>query len=219
MASATVQPDTNVPAVARVYDPIQMLRDFLKEQKNAPGYLSNYLINRLGDQIIWYDKKSAENKHRWEKYRRTIIILSASIPFLVGLIGLTIEGKSYPYFDVGIKVLVGAAGVLIAVLEGFNSMYKSQEFYINYRVTTAQLQQEFSYFVGKGGDYAELEDIKAFSKLVGNVEVILANENNRWAEVSRQKEKAEMADDIQEAMKKFMEEHAIVEKKAGKKDG
>jgi hypothetical protein len=210
MTSAAVQADADVPAVAKAYDPIQMLRDYLKDHRDAPGYLSNYLINRLGDQIVWYDRKSAEYKRRWEKYRRAVIVLSAAIPFLVGLIDLSFNGVPNIYFNTALKIVVGLAGVLIAVLEGFNSMYKSQEFYINYRVTTAQLMQEFSYFVGQGGDYAGLEPEKAFSKLVGNAEVILANENNRWAEVSRQKEKAEMADHIQEALKKFLEEHPMV---------
>ncbi len=192
------------------YDPIQLLRDYLRDYKDAPGYLTNYIINRLGDQMIWYDNKSAYFKQKYEKYRKIVIILSASIPFLVGLIGLTIDGESNPYFDTGIKILVGTAGVVIAVLEGFNSLYKSQELYIDYRVTSEQLKQEFSYFLGKGGDYIGLGNEDAFSKLVGNVEVLMANQNNRWAEVSRQKEKAEMAGEIQSAMKSFMDEHKMV---------
>lgn len=210
MSKTTITSESTTPAMQKEYDPIQLLRDYLRDYKDAPGYLTNYIINRLGDQMIWYDNKSAYFKRKYEKYRKIVIILSASIPFLVGLIGLTIDGESNPYFDTGIKILVGTAGVVIAVLEGFNSLFKSQELYIDYRVTSEQLKQEFSYFLGKGGDYIGLGNEDAFSKLVGNVEVLMANQNNRWAEVSRQKEKAEMAGEIQSAMKSFMDEHKMV---------
>jgi hypothetical protein len=210
MSKTTITSESTAPALQKEYDPIQLLRDYLRDYKDAPGYLTNYIINRLGDQMIWYDNKSAYFKRKYEKYRKIVIILSASIPFLVGLIGLTIDGESNPYFDTGIKILVGAAGVVIAVLEGFNSLYKSQELYIDYRVTSEHLKQEFAYFLGKGGDYIGLGNEEAFSKLVGNVEVLMASQNNRWAEVSRQKEKAEMAGEIQSAMKSFMDEHKMV---------
>ncbi len=211
MANNTINSESTAPAMRPEYDPIQMLRDFLKDYHNAPGYLSNYLINRLGDQLIWYDKKSSYFKRKWEKYRKIVIILSASIPFLVGLIGLNIGATpaTNDAIDLVVKILVGAAGVIIAVLEGFNSLMKSQELYIDYRVTAEQLKQEFSYFLGKGGDYAGLAGESAFSKLVGNVEVLMANQNNRWAEVTRQKEKAEMSDEIQKAMQSFMDKYKI----------
>ena len=201
------------------YDPIQMIRDFLSDHKDAPGYLSNYLINRLGDQLIWYDNKSSYFKRKWEKYRKIVIILSASIPFLVGLIGLNIceTESANDKVDIAMKIIVGIAGVTIAVLEGFNSLFKSQELYIDYRVTSEQLKQEFSYFLGRGGDYVGLEGEAAFSKLVGNAEVLMANQNNRWSEVTKQKEKAEMADEIQNAMKSFMDEHKVVEPNQGGK--
>ncbi|MCF8245696.1 MAG: DUF4231 domain-containing protein [Saprospiraceae bacterium] len=213
MATTTITSESISPAMEKDYDPIQMLRDYLRDYKDAPGYLTNYIINRLGDQMIWYDNKSAYFKRKWEKYRKIVIILSASIPFLVGLIGLSFNGETNQYFDTAIKILVGTAGVVIAVLEGFNSLFKSQDLYIDYRVTSEQLKQEFSYFLGKGGDYIGLGNEDAFSKLVGNVEVIMANQNNRWAEVSRQKEKAEMAGEIQDAMQSFLEKHEVVKPK------
>lgn len=213
MANTTLTHESQVPAVKGSYDPIQMLRDYLKDNPNSPGYLSNYIINRLGDQITWYDRKSGYFKSKYEKYKKIIIILSAAIPFLVGLIGLSFNGETNPYFDTGLKIVVGAAGVIIAVLEGFNSLFKSQELYIDYRITSEQLKQEFSYFLGKGGDYIGLNNEDAFSKLVGNVEVLMANQNNRWSEVTRQKEKAEMADEIQNAMQSFLDKYPMTQKK------
>jgi hypothetical protein len=209
MASTTVTADSQSPATKAEYDPIQMLRDFLKDNPGAPGYLSNYLVNRMGDQIIWYDKKSAFFKRQWERYRKIIIILSASIPFLVGLIGMNFGGKPEPNFDLALKLIVGTAGVVIAVLEGFNALFKSQELYVDYRITCEQLRQEFSYFLGKSGDYDGLADDASYSKLIAKAEVIMANQNNRWVEIARQKEKAELTDDIQNAMKAFLEKYNL----------
>ncbi len=205
----TVKPTTQAPAAKKDYDPIQMLRDFLNDNPGAPAYLSNYLINRLGDQIIWYDKKSAYFKSIWEKNRVVIIVLSAAIPFLVGLIGINFEGVTNPTFDLVIKLVVGAAGVTIAILESLNSLYKSQEIYVDYRVTAEQLKQEFCYFLGKSGTYEGLEGDKAYSKLIANTESIMGSENNRWAEIARQNEKAIQASDIQNAMQEFMKKHGI----------
>ncbi len=218
MANNTINSQSEAPATKPEYDPIQMLRDYLKDYQDAPGYVTNYLINRLGDQIIWYNNKSGYFKNKWEKYRKIVIILSASIPFLVGLIGVEISSNEATNDNIAlvVKILVGAAGVIIAVLEGFNSLFKSQELYIDYRVTSEQLKQEFSYFLGKGGDYISLDSEAAFSRLVGNVEVLMANQNNRWSEVTRQKEKAEMSEEIQSAMQSFMDNYNAKAKPAPK---
>ncbi len=205
----TVKPTSETPAAKKGYDPIQMLRDFLTDNPEAPAYLSNYLINRLGDQIMWYDKKSGYFKRVWEKYRTIIIVLSAAIPFMVGLIGMNFGETPNPTFDLVIKLIVGAAGVTIAILESLNSLYRSQEIYIDYRVTAEQLKQEFSFFLGKSGNYEGLGGEKAYSKLIASTESIMGSENNRWAEIARQNEKAVQADEIQNAMQEFMKKYGI----------
>lgn len=199
------------PATKKEYDPIQMLRDFLKDTPDAPAFLSNYLVNRLGDQIIWYDKKSTYFKKLWERYRRIVIILSASIPFLVGLIGTDILGQQNDKFDFILKLIVGLSGVIIAVLEGFNQLFKSQDHYIDYRITTEQLKQEFSFFLGASGKYEGLSEQSRYSTLVSNCESIVANENNRWANVARENEKAAQAKDIQETMTEFLKQYGVVD--------
>ncbi|MBL7796483.1 MAG: DUF4231 domain-containing protein [Saprospiraceae bacterium] len=210
MANTTVTPTSPTPAGQQQYDPIKMLRDYLSATTDAPPHFGNFLINRLGDQITWYDKKSGFFKRKWESARRWVIILSAAIPFLVGLIGLTFgDGQSNPIFDLIIKIIVGAAGVTIAILEGFNSLYKSQEHYIDYRMTAEKLRQEFSFFMGRSGPYTGLSAEGAYSLLVSQAEDIMAKENNKWAEISRQNDKAAASDDIQNAVKAYLEKHGV----------
>ena len=189
------------------YDPIKVLRVFFESQADIPPFLGNYIINRLGDQIEWYDMRSSKYKKQWERFRKTIIILSACIPFLVGLIGMNFGDHPNDIFDMVLKLVVGVAGVVIAVLESLNQLYKNQTLYIDYRITAEQLKQEFSYFMGKGGKYEGLKKDESYSTLIANCESIMANENNRWAEVSRDNEQAAKSNDIQKALKEFLEKN------------
>ena len=189
--------DVNTPAEQKPYDPIQMLSDYLGDNKDTPGYFRNFLINRLGDQIIWYDKKSGFFKRRWEGYRRVVIILSASIPFLVGLLDNNFFTQSdnlnstllNQNITIGLKLVIGLAGVIIAVLEGFNALYKSQELYVAYRKTAEKLRHEFSTFLGRVGDYSTPGE-GSFSKLVANVETIVTEESSQWAELASKTKRA-----------------------------
>ena len=154
------------------YDPLQMLKTYLLDNPSTPSFFKNFLLNRVGDQLTWYEKRSAGYKKRWQRSRIAVIILSATIPFAVGYIG-TFEQDKEAYNDL-LQFAVGLAGVIIAMLEGFNSLFKSQDLYIDYRVTAEQIKQELSYFIGQAG-YTATD----FSLLVTKVEAIIAKENNQ----------------------------------------
>lgn len=201
------------------YDPIQMLRDFLKDTPDAPAFLNNYLINRLGDQIIWYDKKSSFFKKKYEGNRRIVIILSATIPFLVGLIGTDFFGTPSVMLDTILKLTVGVAGVVIAVIEGYNQLYKSQEHYVGYRTTAEKLKQEFSFFLGGGGKYEGLTKETSYATLIANCESIVANENSGWSEVVRNNEKAAQSKELQNAMQEFLDKYGVMAPNAKAEDG
>ncbi|MEO1257290.1 MAG: DUF4231 domain-containing protein [Bacteroidota bacterium] len=202
MATNTVTSDSQSPASKKEYDPIQMLRDYMKDNPSAPAYISNYLVNRLGDQMIWYDSKSGFFKRVWVRNQTTIIVLSALIPFLVGLIGMG-EGE-YEWINTVLKMVVGAAGVSIAILEGLNSLHQSRELFVEYRTASEQLKQEFSYFLGNSGVYAGLDEKASYTKLIANTEIIMAGQNNRWAEIARKDESASQAEEIQNAVEAFL---------------
>ena len=188
-------------APTQEYDPVKMLKDYLNDNPNTPGFFRNFLINRLGDQILWYERRSRAFKRRWERYRMVIIVLSASIPFLVGLIGeKSLDGA--PAF--WLKMFIGLSGVVIAVLEGFNALLKNQDLYVEYRATAEQLRQEFSYFLGQAGDYSGDDSDAAYSKLVTKVEGIMASQNNRWIEVARQNDRAALSEDIESFVQEFL---------------
>ena len=175
----------------------------MNDNPQAPAYMSNYLVNRLGDQMIWYDRKSGFFKRLWVRNQTTIIILSALIPFLVGLIG--VGGDQYPWVDIGMKLVVGAAGVAIAIMEGLNALHQSRELSVEYWTASEQLKQEFSYFLGNSGVYAGLDENASYSKLIANTEIIMAGQNNRWAEIARKDEKEGQADEIQNVVEAYLQ--------------
>jgi hypothetical protein len=166
------------------YDPLKMISDYLVDHPDTSPDFRNILVNRLGDQIKWYDRRSTEFKKKWERNRWIVIVLSASVPFLVGLMG------QYN-FQIGplsveqlLKWIVGLAGVGIAIIEGFNVLYKRQELFLDYRRTAELLRQEFVLFVGKVDDYsgatAEAQQI-----FVRKIEAIMADENIRWVSTNQ----------------------------------
>jgi Protein of unknown function (DUF4231) len=59
-----------------------------------------YIEQRINDQIGWYDRKSATNKHWFKRLRFAEIVAAATIPFLSGF-----ADKSFP-----IKIVIGCIG-------------------------------------------------------------------------------------------------------------
>ena len=71
-----------------------------------------YLQDRIDDQIRWYGDRSRSNQTTYRRLRTIEIVLAASIPLLAGYVG---EVPS-------LRVAVGAAGVLLAVIAGFATL-------------------------------------------------------------------------------------------------
>ena len=67
-----------------------------------------YFMNRLADQLKWYDKKNAINKKYNYLFKILIIVASALIPFFAGML----DDASF------MKYLVSFLGVFVAVLTG-----------------------------------------------------------------------------------------------------
>lgn len=184
------------------YDPLELLKTYLNDNPSTPSFFKNFLLNRLGSQLIWYESKSSNFKKRWQRSRIAVIILSATIPFAVGYIDTFGEEKEV--YDTILKFAVGLAGVIIAILEGLNSLFKSQDLYIDYRVTAEQIKQELSYFIGQAG-YTATD----FSLLVTKVEAIIAKENNQWSELVRRNDDATNQAKIQEMVQGYLEKYNI----------
>lgn len=137
---------------------------------NMPDALnpSEYLAQRVQDQISWYDKKSLWNQ-RWFKRLRVIeIVAAAMIPFLTAIPNA-----------LTMKYVVGSLGVIITVVAGILALFQFQERWTEYRATSESLQKERFLFLTKAEPYAGRD---AFSIFVQRIETSLSKENTGWAQ-------------------------------------
>jgi|SRR6476646_8699940 Protein of unknown function (DUF4231) len=137
-----------------------------------------YVEQRLTDQISWYDRKSKTNQRCFKWLRFVEIVAAATIPFLSGF-----AGDSFP-----IKIVIGALGVLVAVLASLLGLLHLQEHWIEYRATAESLTREKFLFLTQTEPY-DRDD--AFHLLVQRVEALLSKENADWAQSMMKPPKAE----------------------------
>lgn len=134
-----------------------------------------YIDERLEHQISWYDGKSARCQQLYKRIKRTEIILATAIPVLAGLV------DSCPI----IAYLLGILGGTIAVLEGYLSIGKYHENWIDYRSICETLRHEKYMYLTKTGVY-KTED--SFELLVERIESVISKENVNWANLNKPKE-------------------------------
>lgn len=136
-----------------------------------------YFKERVDDQISWFERKSGWNQKRYKRMRTAVIILSVSLPFATGFI-------SESDYSIVLKVGVGLAGVVIAVLEGVQSLNKYQENWIAYRTSAENLKREKMLYLTQVGDYAQTED--AFKLFVMKIEMLLNHQDQNWQQYIKQ---------------------------------
>ena len=129
-----------------------------------------YLDTRVNDQINWYDKKSSWNQKRFKTLRILNSIFSVSIPLFTTL--MNDDNKNF------LKIIIGSAGALIAILEAIINVYKYQENWIQYRATAESLKHHKYLFETKTGIYADANT--AFTTLTENIENLISKENTVW---------------------------------------
>jgi hypothetical protein len=128
-----------------------------------------YIEQRLNDQIDWYDRKSATNQRWFRRLRFAEIVAAATIPFLSGFSGNSLQ----------IKIAIGSLGVLVAVIASLLGLLQLQEHWIEYRATAESLRKEKFLFLTQTEPYHKDD---AFHLLVQRVEALLSKENTEWSQ-------------------------------------
>ena len=134
----------------------------------------DYVQTRIDDQIDWYEKKSAFNKTRYQTLKLIVIVLSVSIPLMTGLIS---DDTFW------LKVSVGISGVIIAMIEGIQSLYKFHENWLLYRNASEFLNREKLFYTTRSGPYAAEASLQ---KLVERVESFTSEENKSWTAITQE---------------------------------
>jgi hypothetical protein len=133
------------------------------------------IMERLEDQIAWYDGKSLANQRTFKRIKIVEILAAATIPFLSA-------------FRVShIAVATGGLGVLITVLEGMLQLNQYQHSWITYRSTCEALKHEKYTYLGKAAPYANAPDPHAL--LAERIESLVSQEHAKWASTQQQPSK------------------------------
>jgi len=130
------------------------------------------IMQRLEDQIDWYDRKSIANQRTYRQMKVVEILAAAIIPFLAAL------------RNPNIGMVTGALGVLVTVLEGMLHLNQYQQNWINYRSTCEALKHEKYTYLGKASPYANVPDAHAL--LAERVETLVSEEHAKWASLQQQ---------------------------------
>ena len=130
--------------------------------------IEDYLKDRVEDQINWYDKKAISAQKQYKKLQFVEIIVAACIPLLVGYVGRF----SWMQF------VIGVLGVIITVIEGYISLNKVPENWIEYRSTCELLRHEKFLFEMKAPPYGDSESTEGL--FVKNIELLISSESNKW---------------------------------------
>jgi hypothetical protein len=124
----------------------------------------NPTIERLENQIIWYDKKGNFNQRCFQGLKIAEIFVAACVPFLAGF-------EAYSF-------ITGGAGVLIVIFEGLQHLFQFQYNWTSYRSTCESLKHEKYLWLAKAGPYTVAK--KADKVLADRIESLISREHAKW---------------------------------------
>lgn len=140
------------------------------------------IIERLEDQIAWYDRKSTSSQRAFKRIKITEIVAAALIPFFAAL-----DIKSVPW----VGWATAGLGLIVTVLEGLLHLNQYQQNWITYRSTCEALKHEKYLYIGKAGPYAAAQDSHAL--LAERIESQVSQEHAKWASVQQQQQQQQEA--------------------------
>jgi hypothetical protein len=138
------------------------------------GMSNDPTMQRLDDQIQWYEKCCAQNQRLFKLLKIVVIVAAALIPFLAAL-------STVPAW------VTGALGMLIAITEGAQYLNQYHANWISYRRTCETLKHEKYLYLGKAGPYAAARDPHAL--LAERIESVVSQEHAEWVSAQEDTDK------------------------------
>jgi hypothetical protein len=121
-------------------------------------------LERLEDQINWYDSKSSQNQRVFKWIKVVQILSGALVPLFAG-----IEAPAY---------VTGGLGVIIVALEGFQQLNQYQQNWVGYRSTCEALRHEKYLYLAGAGPYRNDGNRRAL--LAERIEGMISQEHAKW---------------------------------------
>ena len=140
------------------------------------------ILDRLNDQIQWFDIKSGWNQARYKLFKVLVIVAAASITFLTALSAP--DGWDQLKWTYTMRWVIGILGVLITASEGIVQLYRFNDNWLRYRRTSEVLKSEKYLYLGEAGPYATAANRHAV--LAERVEAAISEENQQWVTLNQQ---------------------------------
>ncbi len=134
------------------------------DNPRAVSAAEDVTLQRLDDQIAWYDRKSATAQRRFKFLKGSQLLFAAAIPVVATL-------------DVHAAV-AGTLGGLIVVLEGMAQLNQYQQNWQAYRSTCESLKHEKYTVLARAGPYAGVR--KPIPLLADRIEGLISQEHAKW---------------------------------------
>lgn len=134
----------------------------------------NPTLERLEDQINWYDRKAGINQRRF-KFLRTVSLLAGGLVPILALIDAN-------------RLAVAFLGFLLVVVEGIQQINQYYVNWVSYRSTSEALKHEKYLFLAKAGPYKSADDPLVL--LAERVEGLVSQEHAKWVSAQEQAVKA-----------------------------
>ncbi len=153
------------------------------------------IMERLEEQIEYYEKKSATSQRGYKRIKLIEIIAAALIPFLAALqipsISPNIASSAIFQLRQFVGIVTALLGVVITVLEGVLQLYQFHQRWITYRSTAEAMKHEKFIYLAKGGPYATAAN--PYALLAERIEALGSQENSKWASLMQQEQKGQPA--------------------------
>src|SRR5689334_9980297 len=104
-------------------------------------------LERLDEQIIWYDRRSQRAQRRYKLLKLAQVVIAALLPL----------ASSFPIPGPQFKWLTAVLGLLVLIIEAIQQLNQDQQNWIAYRSTCEALKHEKYLHVAAAGPYANRE--------------------------------------------------------------
>jgi hypothetical protein len=131
---------------------------------------SNYLLDRLVDQLAWYERKSGSNQKRQNRYRTVVLAGGLMLPVLVNLTATTSSDW--------VRVISIVVSIVVGLAAGLESLQRPGDKWLQYRQTAERLRSEFWMYANLAGPvYENFSSVDgAYVTLVQRIESIISDD-------------------------------------------
>lgn len=136
---------------------------------------SNYITERLDDQITWYSNKSGACQKKYKGLQIASLIFSSLIPVIGGISALC------SLYEPVALIISSLFAAIVTVNQSICKMNKYHENWIQYRYIAELLKHEKFLYITKTAPY---DQEFAFNFLVERAERIISSENVNWVGIN-----------------------------------